>query len=272
MVRATVASDLQAQTNAEVWSSGRYVEVYDKATLLPAEAVMLSRYREALTGRVLDVGCGAGRILGYLRLLGADPVGIDISARMVEHCRQKFPGADVRVGDVADLRSAVEGPFDAVLMTDNVIDVFGDEQRRRVLTDVRELLAAGGLLVFSTHNLDRWDSGASAQRSRLAQLAQEALERSLASWIRVAVNSPTRRRNRRRLGPLQHREHDHAVINDSAHHYGLLHYYIGRAGQTRQLSELGFAVLDVLEADGPSVPPGEPGQSNSLYYVATADH
>jgi SAM-dependent methyltransferase len=259
---------IQSETNAKLWSSGRFLKAYDQATLLPAETVILSRYREALTGRVLDVGCGAGRILDYLLLLDADVLAIDISTRMVEHCRQRFPGADVRVGDLADLKTTVEGPFDAVLMTDSVIDVFGDEQRRAVLTDVRELLAPGGLLVFSGHNLDRWDSGPPVRRSRLAAIAHDALRRSPASWIRMAIDFPTGRRNRRRLRSLQYREADYAVINDAAHHHGLLHYYIGRVGQVQQLSELGYEVVDVLESDGQAVPPGDPGHSISLYYVA----
>jgi SAM-dependent methyltransferase len=259
---------IQSETNAKLWSSGRFLKAYDQTTLLPAETVLLSRYREALTGRVLDVGCGAGRILDYLLLLGADVLAIDISDRMVDHCRQRFPGADVRVGDVADLKTTVEGPFNAVLMTDSVIDVFGDEQRRAVLTDVRELLAPGGLLVFSGHNLDRWDGGPPARRSRLAAIANDALRRSPASWIRMAIDFPTGRRNRRRLGPLQYREADYAIINDAAHHHGLLHYYIGRAGQDHQLSELGYEIIDVLEANGQTVPPEAAGHSISLYYVA----
>jgi SAM-dependent methyltransferase len=188
----------------------------------------------------------------------------------VEHCRQRFPGADVRVGDLADLKATVEGPFDAIVMTDNLIDVLDDKQRRVVLADLRELLSPDGRLVFSSHNLDGWDHRP-AGRGSPTTILREAARRSPASWVRMAIDFPVVRRNRRRLGPLQYREGDHAVINDAAHQYGLLHYYIGRLDQERQLTELGFRVLEVLEVDGSTVAPGEAGQSSSLYYVAAAD-
>lgn len=269
VVPASVNGMAQAEINAALWTSGRYLKDYDNVNLKPAETLILARYRDAITGRVLDLGCGAGRILGYLVLLGADAHGIDISPQMVEHCRRRFPGADVRVGDLADLRSSVEGQFDVVLMSDNLIDVFDDAQRRQVLGYTRGLLNPGGLLIFSSHNLDHWDQ-APARSGGVNDLIGAAVRRSPAGWAWMVGDFIVGRRNRRRLGPMQHREGDHAVVNDSAHHYSLLHYYIGRVGQERQLSELGLDLLDVLETAGPSVPPGEAGQSSSLYYVATA--
>jgi SAM-dependent methyltransferase len=261
--------DAQAEINARLWSAGQFVKAYDNPNLLPAEALILSRYREAITGRVLDLGCGAGRILGYLVLLGADAHAIDISPQMVEHCRRRFPGTDVRVGDLADLKATVDGPFDAVLMSDNLIDVFDDAQRRRVLADLGELLAPGGLLVFSSHNLDHWDDAARARSSRLKDAALAAARRSPVGWVRTAVGFPAGLRNRRRLRSLQYREGDHAVVNDVAHNYALLHYYIGRVAQERQLAEVGLAVVEVLEADGLAVPAGAAGHSPWLYYIAT---
>jgi SAM-dependent methyltransferase len=262
----------QAEINAKVWGSGRFVASYDYDSLQPSEALLLSRYREALTGRVLEAGCGTGRILGYLVMMGADAHGVDISSRMVERCRERFPGVDVRVGDLADLKAAVAGPCDAIFLADNVIDVFDDQQRRQVLADVRELLAPDGLILFSSHNLDSWDRtpspSAAGRLTGILEIARRAIHRNVIWWIRAALHLPSRRRNRRRLGPLQYREADHAVVNDAAHDYGLLHYYIGRAAQERQLTDLGYALIDVLEFHGPSVPAGQQGQDGSLYYVA----
>jgi SAM-dependent methyltransferase len=264
----------RADVNARLWSSGRYLSDYAHTRLQPAEVLILARYREALTGRVLDVGCGAGRILAYLVSLDADAVGIDISSRMVEHCRRRFPGVDIRVGDLADLPATVEGPFDSVLLTDSVLDVFDDERRRQVLSDLRDLLEPGGLLVFSTHNLTGWDgAGAAAApaggRSRLGGLMRKLADHEIGWLVRRVWSIPRRRLNRRRLGPLQYRAADHAVLNDEAHDFGLLHYYIGSVAQERQLSELGYRLIEVRELSGPAVPLGEDGHGTSLYYVAT---
>lgn len=237
---------------------------------------MLARFREAFSGRVLDVGCGAGRILGYLTQLGGDVHAVDISSSMVEHCRRLYPGADVRVADLASLGASVEGPFDVVLMADNVLDVFDDARRREVLADVRGLLAPGGLAVFSSHNLAHWErtpegesAGAGAAMSRLRAVGEKLASRSLLWMLDATVRLPRRWSNRKRLAPMQCRAGDHAVINDSAHDYSLLMYYIARAGQERQLSELGYELVDVLEFEGASVPPGADGQGPWLYYVAS---
>jgi SAM-dependent methyltransferase len=262
----------QAEINAQLWTEGRYLRSYDHDELLPAESVLLARYASKLTGRVLDVGCGAGRTLGYLVTLGADAHGVDISPRMVDHCLATHPGTDVRVGDLADLPAVFDETFDVLLLTNNVIDVFDDVQRRQVLTDLHTLLAPDGLLVFSSHNLDAWERpgepGAGGKLARVDALARKAAQRSIAWWGANLLGIPARRRNRRRLAPLQRREADYAIVNDPAHYHGLLHYYIGRAAQERQLAEAGYDLIDVIESHGPSVPPGREGESGSLYYVA----
>ncbi|MGH2931039.1 MAG: class I SAM-dependent methyltransferase, partial [Solirubrobacteraceae bacterium] len=265
-------SHAQEDLNAAVWSAGRYLAEYDRPLLEPAEALLLARFREAFSRRVLDVGCGAGRILGYLVALGAQAHGIDISPRMVEHCRRRFPGIDVRVGDLRALPATVQGSFDVVLLSDNVLDVLDDLGRRAVLDDIRGLLAPRGLLVFSSHNLWTWehpDAREASAASRLRSRARLVRDRPLGWVVRAIVRLPRRRANRRRLAPLQRRAADHAIVNDPAHDYGLLHYYIDQRGQRRQLAELGYEMVEVVDVDGTPVPPGADGRGSTLYYVAS---
>jgi SAM-dependent methyltransferase len=267
----------QADLNASVWRAGRFTSDYDTRVLEPAEVLLLARWREAFSGRVLDVGCGAGRLLGYIVALGADAHGIDISPAMVELCRRRFPDADVRVGDLESLSTTVDGPFDVVLMSDNVLDVFDDARRRAVLADARGLLSPAGVLVFSSHNLSSWEggpaqpglpgAGSPGLPARMVQLAN----RSPVWMLNAAARLPRRRSNRRRLGPLQYRADDHAVVNDSAHDYSLLHYYISRDAQERQLAQLGCTLVEAVEFDGRPVPAGQAGEGPALYYVATSN-
>jgi SAM-dependent methyltransferase len=264
----------QADLNASVWRAGRFASDYDNRVLEPAEVLLLARFREAFSGRVLDVGCGAGRLLGYIVALGAEAHGIDISPTMVGLCRSRFPDADVRVGDLESLSNTVEGPLDVVLMSDNVLDVFDDARRRAVLADARGFLVPGGLLVFSSHNLSHWEGVSAGRNGRVAgsagvsARAVQLANRSPAWMLNAAARLPRRRANRRRLGPLQYRAEDHAVVNDSAHDYSLLHYYIARDAQERQVTELGYSLVDVLEFDGRPVPAGQDGEGPALYYVA----
>jgi SAM-dependent methyltransferase len=53
--------------------------------------------------RVVDVGCGEGRLPRDLRRLGYSVIGVDGSATLVEHARAADPGGDYRVADAAAL-------------------------------------------------------------------------------------------------------------------------------------------------------------------------
>jgi SAM-dependent methyltransferase len=236
--------------------------------------LLLVRYREQFSGRVVEIGCGAGRLLGYLVEIAERAHGIDVSSTMVQYCRTAFPAADVRQGDLRALSGVLEGAFDVVLASDNILDILDDGERRRVLTEIRERhLAPGGRLVFSTHNLAHLDARPPASESvggvaRAIDLLRKALNRSPAAAVRGVARRRRERFNRRRLGRLEYRAGDHAVINDEAHEYGLLHYYIRRDDQQRQLEQLGFALIECRELDGTLVGPGREGIGPSLYYVA----
>lgn len=54
--------------------------------------------------RVLDIGCGQGRMSRYLARLGADVVGVDISIAMLDRARATGPE------DIAYVRADVTGP------------------------------------------------------------------------------------------------------------------------------------------------------------------
>ena len=82
---------------------------------------------------------------------------------------------------------------------------------------------------------------------------------------------PLRTRNHRRIAPLERREPDYALVNDQAHDYQLLHYYIGRDAQGRQLADAGFELLDCLDGDGHTVQAGDAASGQSeLHYAARA--
>ena len=243
--------------------------------LKPAEALLLVRYRDQFAGRVVEIGCGAGRVLGYLVQIGRQAEGIDVSPSMVRYCRAAFPEAQVTQGDLRALSDCLSGRYDVVLASDNILDILDDAERRRVLAEIRDRLAEGGLLVFSTHNLAHMDSPPPARldddgRTRRSRgLVAKALDTSPAAAARGVARLRRERINRRRLAALEYRAADHAVLNDEAHEYGLLHYYIRRDDQERQLRALNFELLECLELDGGPVPAGRDGVGPSLYYVAS---
>ncbi len=100
--------------------------------------------------RVVDVGCGTGRLLEQMRatLPGARLTGVDMSAAYIGHGARRLRGADVdlRVGNAEHL------PFEDQSF-DAVVSVFMFHElprnvRRRVFAEMRRVLKPGGRLVI----------------------------------------------------------------------------------------------------------------------------
>src|SRR3954465_11916136 len=62
--------------------------------------------------RVLDLGCGWGPLLNFIRSRGATGVGGTLSTAQLEACKRN--GLDVHLRDAREVTGDTFGPFDAV--------------------------------------------------------------------------------------------------------------------------------------------------------------
>jgi SAM-dependent methyltransferase len=113
-----------------------------------ADETVLDRCR----GPVLDVGCGPGRFVSSLNARGVAALGVDIAETAVALTRGQGLPALLR-SVFADLPG--EGRWPTVLLLDGNIGIGGDPLR--LLTRIRSLLAAGGILIVETHCTDEAD-------------------------------------------------------------------------------------------------------------------
>lgn len=109
--------------------------------------------------RLLDLGCGTGRLAIPLALQGASVVAVDLSVPMLQVLRSRAREAGARVDCVAanivDLAFLPDSSFDSIACLFGTLGlVQGRENRRRVLAHVARLLRPGGKFVFHVHN--RW--------------------------------------------------------------------------------------------------------------------
>jgi magnesium-protoporphyrin O-methyltransferase len=86
-------------------------------------AALLSWLDADLSGqRVLDAGCGPGDAARALAARGADVVGVDVSASLIDVARQRSEDASGRLNfQVGDMLDPMFGRFDHVLAMDSLI-------------------------------------------------------------------------------------------------------------------------------------------------------
>jgi ubiquinone/menaquinone biosynthesis C-methylase UbiE len=98
---------------------------------------------------VADVGCGPGRLTGYLRGIGLDAFGIDLSPGMIEVARRDHPGVRFEVGSM----TALDLPGDSlsgVLAWFSLIHV-PDDEVPVALAEFHRVLRPGGAVLIGFH-------------------------------------------------------------------------------------------------------------------------
>lgn len=100
--------------------------------------------------RILDAGCGTGRVATWLAELGFSCVGVDADESMLAVARRSAPHLPWHWADLSSVTAAdldgVTG-FDLVVMAGNVVPLLGEGTLPRALRSLSALLVPGGLMV-----------------------------------------------------------------------------------------------------------------------------
>ena len=107
---------------------------------------------EVPASRVLDLGCGTGRLALALAAAGHQVTGVDPDRASLEAARAK-PGADLVTWIEGTSNLLPSASFDTAVMTSHVAQYFlTDEQWAQVLADLKRALVPGGRLAFDTRD------------------------------------------------------------------------------------------------------------------------
>ncbi|MFN0088415.1 MAG: class I SAM-dependent methyltransferase, partial [Blastocatellia bacterium] len=154
--------------------------------LIRADLSLLTGGRDAGKLRVLEIGCGAGRMTLHLAEIFARVTAIDVSGEMIRQARERLAGSsnvEFHETNGVDLSLFDDGAFDLILSA----YVFQHVPSAEVIaSNVREAwraLAPGGVFKFQTSGIvaleftraekDTW-SGAAFGEDRIRELARDS--------------------------------------------------------------------------------------------------
>ena len=104
--------------------------------------------------RILDAGCGPGRVGAELHTRGHSVVGVDADPALIDAANHDHPGPHWVVADLAELDLAAQGepePFDAAVLAGNVMVFLAPRTEVEVLARVGAHVTSDGFVIVGFH-------------------------------------------------------------------------------------------------------------------------
>lgn len=138
--------------------SARYVERFRRMAAEGSDLVGEARFVDALVAprsRILDAGCGPGRVGAELHRRGHDVVGVDVDAHLIAAAMADHPGPVWLRADLAELDLTAQGlVFDAAVAAGNVLPFVAPGTEATVLERLAAHVRPGGAVAIG-FGLDR---------------------------------------------------------------------------------------------------------------------
>jgi SAM-dependent methyltransferase len=158
-----------------------YVDRFRQLAAEGADLAGEARLVDAVTvpgSRVLDAGCGPGRVGAELHARGHVVVGVDVDPVLIAAAEEDHPGPRWVVSDLSTLELDEE-PFDVAVVAGNVMVFVAPGTEQQVLESLRRHVRPGGRVItgFATDRelqLPVFDAAANA--------AGLVLEQRFATW------------------------------------------------------------------------------------------
>jgi len=159
----------------------RFTRLATEGLYLHGEADLVSWLVGERQARILDAGCGTGRVAIELARRGHDVLGIDVEPAMLDTARAKAPDLEWVLGDLATAELP-PAHFDLAVAAGNVMIFVQLGTEAAVVANVARTLVPGGLLVAG------FGVGRQLTLARYDALAEDSgltLEQRWATWERA---------------------------------------------------------------------------------------
>lgn len=139
------------RTSYDTLATSYAEHLQDELASNPWERAVLAGFAETVRAgdnrRVVELGCGPGRVTGHLHGLGLDVSGVDLSPRMIETARAAHPGLPFTVGSMTDL-DVPDATLGGIVCWYSIIHL-PDELLPATFAGFRRALAPGGHLMLA---------------------------------------------------------------------------------------------------------------------------
>lgn len=143
----------------------------------PYEQWLFNRNAQPLvnfsTAKVIDFGCGPGRMINRARKLFPQVDGIDISEYAIDYARQTFPGSTFYVSSGIDVGEAPENTYDIVFSTIAIQHIPCKTIRENIFRGIYNILKPGGYMSIQVAYNPDYKAGVWSQDTEHASYASD---------------------------------------------------------------------------------------------------
>jgi SAM-dependent methyltransferase len=154
-VRCAAEGWMSIKTHDYEKQAGAFAELEMQGTQYLAfrDIPMLIREYAGSVASVLDYGCGAGRSTRFLKRLGFNAIGVDVSQDMLEQARSKDGSGEYR-HIPSGLLPFEDSAFDLVFSSFVFLEVSRIEEIERILKEMKRVLRKDGTIIFVTSSTE----------------------------------------------------------------------------------------------------------------------
>src|SRR4030043_722081 len=121
-----------------------------RQSIWPETQFLLDKYSVA-GEKILDLGCGNGRYFEYFKNKNLNYFGTDISEKLIEIAKKKYPGVNFQAADGLSLPFS-DNFFDKLLSIAVLHHIPSKELRIHFLKEAKRILKPGGILILTVWN------------------------------------------------------------------------------------------------------------------------
>jgi len=131
-----IASDFNVTRQKKIW---------------PEIEKIVSRIKDG--DKILDIGCGNGRLLSVLANKQINYLGVDNSSELIKLAQRNYPNQQFKIGDILQLDLIPEKNFDYIFCIAVLQHIPSKKWRLEALKQLKEKIGVEGQIIVSNWNL-----------------------------------------------------------------------------------------------------------------------